>query len=132
LAAYHTLWFTVAVGEIPVPEELLLVQAWYERMSAFGHGRMREAVAEDAFTAARDKQPRPVPAGLVSSPKIGSRVAVRPEDYALDATAGVLVGVDQQRWIVARETPELGLLHVHFPRRGFELICRHGQRRSQR
>jgi glutathione S-transferase len=120
-AAYHTLWFTVAVGDIPIPAGLLGVAAWYQRMAALGHGRVREGTAEDAFAAARDQQPRPVPPGQTSDLKIGSQVEVQPEDYALDATAGVLVGADQTRWIVARETSDLGLLHVHFPRQGFKL-----------
>jgi glutathione S-transferase len=120
-AAYHTLWFTVAVGAIAIPATLKKVPAWYERMTALGHGRERAGAAADAFAAARDRQPRPVPPELASGPGIGTRVAVQPEDYALDATAGVLVGADQTRWIVARETPDLGLLHVHFPRQGFRL-----------
>lgn len=120
-AAYHTLWFTVAVGDIPIPAGLDKVLAWYERMTAFGHGQIQAGGAGDAFAAARDQQPRLVPPELTSDPKIGTQVAVQPEDYALDATAGVLVGADQTRWVVARDTPDLGLLHVHFPRQGFKL-----------
>lgn len=120
-AAYHTLWFQVAVGDIPVPAGLVRVKDWYRRMTDFGHGRVREVGAEDAFAAARDQQPRSVPPELATDPKIGTQVSVQPDDYGLDATAGVLVGLDQTRLIVARETADLGLLHVHFPRQGFKL-----------
>ena len=120
-AAYHSLWFHVAVGDIPVPAGLVMVNAWYERMTALGHGRVREGSAEDAFSAARDQQPRSVLPALATDPKIGTQVSVQPDDYALDATVGVLVGLDQARLIVARETSDLGLLHVHFPRQGFKL-----------
>lgn len=120
-AAYHTLWFTVAVGGLPIPAALKQVAPWYDRMTALGHGRVRAGSGGDAFAAAREQQPRPVPPGLTADPKIGTQVSVQPEDYALDATPGTLVGADQTRWIVARETPDLGLLHVHFPRQGFKV-----------
>lgn len=119
--AYHTLWFKVVVGEIPVPSGLPAVEGWYNRMTAFGQGRMKTGCADDAFAAARVAQPRPVPVQMAGDQTIGAQVVVSPNDYALDATRGVLVGADPLRWIVARETAELGLLHVHFPRQGFEL-----------
>jgi glutathione S-transferase len=121
LAAYHPLWFKVVVGAAPIPSGLPAVEAWYGRMAAFGHGRVKEGCAEDAYAAARTAQPRPVPVELQDDPGIGAQVVVAPDDYALDATSGVLVGADQARWIVARETADLGLLHVHFPRQGFKL-----------
>jgi len=121
--AYHTLWFKVAVGGIPVPAGLPAVEGWYHRMTACGHGRMNAASAEAAFAAARAVQPRPVPAPMTGEPAVGTQVVVSPSDYALDATKGVLVGADPVRWIVARESVDLGVLHVHFPRQGFTLTA---------
>jgi hypothetical protein len=90
-------------------------------MSAYGHGFPVTISREDAFAAARDQLPRPVPSADTVDALIGTAVAVSPDDYALDAVQGVLVGSSDERWIVARETAEFGLLHVHFPRAGFEL-----------
>lgn len=120
-AAYHTLWFKLAVGGLPMPDNLPAVGAWYRRMTAFGHGTVREGGAEDAFAAAREQQPRPLPSASERAGEIGKAVVIRPDDYALDGTAGVLVCADDERWILARETDDLGLVHVHFPRRGFRL-----------
>ena len=120
-AAYHTLWFTVAVGEMPIPAELAAVTAWYQRMTSLGHGPVRDGSAETAFAAARDHEPRDLPSALATGPGVGAQVVIQPNDYALDATSGLLVGADQHRWIVARETADFGLLHVHFPRQGFQL-----------
>tara|TARA_R110001599_G_scaffold353459_1_gene592326 strand:- start:17338 stop:18264 length:927 start_codon:yes stop_codon:yes gene_type:complete len=125
-AAYHTLWFKVVVGGIPIPSGLPAVTAWYDRMTAHGHGRMQAGSVDDAFAAARTAQPRPVPVALQDHPKMGAQVVVAPNDYALDATTGLLVGADQSRWIVARETRDLGLLHVHFPTQGFKLSVESG------
>lgn len=65
--------------------------------------------------------PRPLPAATGADARIGKTVVIRPDDYALDGSRGVLVAADEERWILARETDTLGLVHVHFPRRGFRL-----------
>ena len=120
-AAYHTLWFQQVVGDASLPADLQRVADWYRRMAGFGHGSERTISPQDAFAAARDNAPRPVPASHTSDALIGSPVAVSPDDYALDAVRGTLVGSSAERWTLARETTETGLLHVHFPRAGFEL-----------
>ncbi|MEM6581606.1 MAG: glutathione S-transferase family protein [Pseudomonadota bacterium] len=121
-AAYHTLWFTVAVGDLSMPAGVPSVSAWYERMTAFGHGTEVEASAQDAFDAARGSQPRALSEEQMASPDVGKQVALAPEDYALDETRGLLVGADDKRWILARETADLGLVHVHFPKQGYQLL----------
>jgi glutathione S-transferase len=120
-AAYHTLWFQHVVGVVPLPADLQRVADWYRSMSAYGHGTPVTISREAAFAVARDQLPRPVPSADTGDALIGTSVTVRPDDYALDAVQGVLVGSSDERWIVARETAEFGLLHVHFPRAGFEL-----------
>jgi hypothetical protein len=52
---------------------------------------------------------------------IGREVEICPDDYALDPVRGTLVGSSVDRWILARQTDQFGLLHVHFPRKGFEI-----------
>ena len=120
-AAYHTLWFKHVVGELPMPEGLPRVAVWYERMTGFGHGNRSEASAEDAFTAAADNTPRHVPEQMTADARIGDVVVVCPADYAMDSTSGILVGCCDERWIIARDTDQLGLVHVHFPTAGFKL-----------
>lgn len=120
-AAYHTLWFKLVVGGLPMPDEIPAVVAWYQRLTEFGHGTVRLGGAEDAFAAAREQQPRPLSTPAGADARIGKEVVISPVDYALDGTRGVLVGADEERWILARETDSLGLVHVHFPRWGFRL-----------
>jgi glutathione S-transferase len=120
-AAYHTFWFQRVVGELPMPEGLPAVEAWYSRMGGFGHGDTEEISGEAAFAAARASEPRPVPDRLRADAHIGRRVTIRPVDYARDGGAGELVGADARRWIIARDT-DFGRLHVHFPTEGFELV----------
>ena len=120
-AAYHTLWFQHVVGELPLPENVPAVVGWFQRMSQFGHADNTTIDAEQAFANARDAAPRPVPEALAEAPGIGNSVTVRPVDYALDGTTGRLVGLSEQRIILARESDQFGRVHVHFPRQGFTL-----------
>jgi hypothetical protein len=120
-AAYHTLWFKRVVGGQPMPGGLPQVATWYERMSAIGHGSHHVGSVEDAFAAARDNTPRPVPEAMSADPRVGRTISIMPGDYALDATEGVLVGIDDERCILARETEGAGKVHVHLPVAGFEI-----------
>lgn len=119
-AAYHTLWFQRVVGERPEPQGVPAVLAWYARMGAFGHGEHREISGQEAFAAINNSEPLAVSAERAGHARVGDQLAIGPDDYALDATEGVLVGADEQRWILARDT-EHGTVHVHFPTEGFLL-----------
>lgn len=120
-SAYHTLWFQCDVAGLPMPQHLPQVVAWYQRMGEFGHGDRQEISQTQAFAAARDNAPRPIPVECMGDSSIGTQVAVRPCDYALDAVKGTLLGASDTRLIVARETEAFGTVHVHFPRAGYDL-----------
>lgn len=120
-SAYHSLWFVRDLGESRLVDDYPLVMAWMDRIAAFGEGRRQEASVEQALALARAAVPREVPAGWREDSLIGQRVQVAPADYGRDATVGVLVGASPSRWILARDSGSLGLLHVHFPREGFVL-----------
>jgi glutathione S-transferase len=119
-SAYHTLWFKREVGKLPMPSGLEKVEAWYERMQAFGHNQRHDVTQAQVFEAALKNEPRAIPNDAKDAADIGKKVVVRPTDYALDAVEGTLVGCSTTRYIVARESKEFGTVHVHFPRTGFE------------
>ncbi len=125
-AAYHTLWFKLFVGQLPMPAGLPKVAAWYQHMQAIGHGECQQISREAAFAAAREGVPRQVRAAHTRDPLIGTAVTVQPTDYGLEGVDGTLVGSSPFRWIVRRETDDFGILHVHFPKAGFELHSRAG------
>ena len=120
-AAYHTFWFQRVVGELPMPEGIPSVSSWYARLGEFGHGSNREIPAGEAFAAVASAAPRALHDAQLQHERIGEQVAVQPSDYAMDATSGELVGADDRRWILARDT-EHGRVHIHFPVSGFELV----------
>lgn len=121
-AAYHTLWFQREVGGIPAAADLPAVLAWYQRMTALGHGRLQACSGEAALQAAQSGNPRLLSGPVQGDLQVGSLVTVRPRDYALDGTVGQLLVRDPQRIVIARESATLGPLQIHFPAVGFEVL----------
>lgn len=125
VAAYMNLWFTR--GAVPATAERMLkglkrLPPWMERMHAIGHGVRKEMSPGDALELARTSQPgdfttHDADDALGLEP--GQPVAVMPDDYGRDPVVGALVAATRERIVIARNTDELGLLHVHFPRAGY-------------
>jgi glutathione S-transferase len=126
VAAYMNVWWLTGAAP-PVAGELLAglagVEAWRERMRRLGHGERREIGHQEALDVARQAEPgpppphEPDPLGLAP----GAAVSVRADDYGRDPVAGRLVALTRDRVVIARETPEIGRLHLHFPRIGYEI-----------
>lgn len=121
-SAYHGLWFMRDLGRSPLIDGYPRVLAWMDRIRALGEGARVEIPPEQALAAAKSVSPRPVPEDQRSGTMIGKTVRIAPADYARDATTGTLMAVAASRWIIARQDPELGTLHVHFPREGYDLV----------
>ena len=98
------------------------LEAWRGRMAALGQGARTEITGAAALDIARAAEPAPAPDhdpddALGLSP--GDPVVVMADDYGRDPIAGTLVAAGPSRLVLARETPDLGRLHLHFPRVGY-------------
>lgn len=98
------------------------LEAWRRRMAGIGHGARTEITGTQALDLARSIQPAEPPShdpndALGLSP--GDPVVVMADDYGRDPISGTLVAARHSRLILARETPDLGRLHLHFPRVGY-------------
>lgn len=123
-AIYHPLWLHVSCSRRPLKAGRT-VTAWYQRVTEIGHGLREEITQDQAFAAARDAEPRPLPASVEDiTVTIGGMVEVAPSDYGVVPVTGTLAAVAEDRIILARESAELGKLHVHFPRAGYSLVSR--------
>lgn len=120
-ALYHPLWFLSQVGAVPLSPKVTRLNAWYSRMSEFGHGQHSSISARDALAVAAASQPRGVLPEFRDHPDVGQEVIISPTDYAKVGTRGQLAGVSEQRWILRRETGRFGTVHVHFPRKGYRI-----------
>lgn len=121
-AVYHGLWMMHVQGRKSFIKRYPKTRAWIERMRAFGHGSPVKTKPEAALQVAKQAEPRAIASEYQQDAMIGQRVSVGPTDYCLETTSGTLVGRSEQTLIIARESPEAGLVHVHFPSAGYE-IC---------
>lgn len=123
--SYMNLWFmkgAVSQTTTNLLKEFPLVEGWYERVRAIGHGKpsamdAKEAleVARAATSEARQAVDPHEPRGL----KPGDRVTVTPDDYGRDPVAGTIVFTNAHEIAISRSDPQVGDVVVHFPRAGF-------------
>jgi glutathione S-transferase len=127
IAAYMNVWWLGRAAPVACAgllEGLPKTTGWAERMKALGHGRRLDMTGAEALAAARAAEPATAsghdpadPSGLAP----GAAVTVRADDYGRDPIEGRLVVANAERIVIARESPELGATHVHFPRVGYLL-----------
>jgi glutathione S-transferase len=126
LTAYHTIWFIRQNGG-PKAEAMLplgALRAWFDRVSAIGHGTEQEMSAADALTVAKHAKPAQpdIPTdGDPSGYKPGQQVSVTPDDMGRDPVTGTLVAADAQEIVIRRSDSKVGEVNVHFPRAGFDV-----------
>lgn len=120
-STWHGLWMIRELAESRMLRDLPRLNAWMDRMRAFGDGHPTPLSIADSLAIARAATPRPLPAEALVEPGLGQAVTIAPSDYGQVATAGVLAGATPTRWILAREHADTGPVHVHFPRAGYTL-----------
>lgn len=127
LSAYHPLWFIAKNGgeEAQAMLPYAPLRAWMDRIGAIGHGRRTALVAEEALAIARRATPAAVggvaandPCGLNS----GDAVLVRTEE-AGEPIRGTLVAANADAFVIRNENERAGVVHVHFPRVGYNLLA---------
>ncbi|WP_272887072.1 glutathione S-transferase family protein [Phenylobacterium aquaticum] len=126
VAAYMNIWWLG--GALPDTAAALTagftrLAAWKGRMAALGHGHRTEITGAAALAIAKAAEPGPAPAHDAADPlSPGQAVTVMADDYGRDPIAGTVVAATPQRLVIARDTADLGRLHLHFPRVGFVAI----------
>ncbi len=126
LAAHCSIWLLRTQGREPAEALVPLdkVNGWYDRVSAIGHGTPVELSSADALAVARDAEPAaPDISGVTGELRQGQEVTVTPDDTGRDPVKGQLVAADRQTVIIRQEDPRLGVLHIHFPRAGYDVAA---------
>lgn len=123
--AIMNLWFMKSALP-PVIQETFAespkVQAWFDRVMAFGHGSYTPMDAKEALGVAQAAISEVEPSTDRHDPskrKPGDRVTVAADDYGRDPIAGELVFSDSHEIAIRRYDPQVGDVVVHFPRAGF-------------
>jgi glutathione S-transferase len=126
--AHMNFWFmkgAIANTTAALLKEFPAIDAWFERVTAIGHGKPtpmdgQEALAiAKATTSEAKSSPDPFePRGL----KPGDRVTVAADDYGRDPIAGEIVFTNAHEIAIARRDADVGDVVVHFPRAGFVVV----------
>lgn len=120
-AAYHLVWLAGETRHEHFLDTRSKAAHWENRMKRFGHARHTRINKMQLFETAAKSKPRSLEETSSANNHRDGTVIIQPIDYAQDATSGKLVGESDERWIIARETNEFGLLHIHFPKKGYDL-----------
>lgn len=125
LSVYQRLWWLGAFGgDRPELAPYPAIRRWMDRLAAIGHGKRSELSAEESLTFAQSTEPAPLPAAPPSEngdPAIGARVTVATEEHGPDPVTGAVMVCNRERLTLRRDDPDLGALHIHFPRLGYEI-----------
>lgn len=124
-SAYHSLWFRRDLAGRPLASSHPKVDAWMNRMQAFGQGLRKDISADKALDIARQAEPRALPVQVEQAPLLGQSVRVAPCDYGRDPVLGELCYCDANTLVLRRHDPVVGQVHVHFPREGYVLSKAH-------
>ena len=125
-SAVHPLWFMHLAPPIAsLLDAYPRLTAWYARVTAFGQGTPTVMTALEAISVSAGAADARAYAALsfTAEPGLtkGDAVTVTPTDYAHDAVEGTLVGLTRDEVVLARIDERAGLVHVHFPRLGFQI-----------
>jgi glutathione S-transferase len=124
-AAFMNIWFLQG-ALAPVAGELLKglprTIDWKTRVAAIGHGTRSELDSKDALAIAKAATPagdivHDIDDPLGAAP--GAKVFVMADDYGRDRIEGDLIAANPERIVIARQTDDLGVLNLHFPRAGY-------------
>lgn len=129
--AFHPLWLAHLRTS---PAQDLLAQwpvliDWLARMQQIGHGQMLDCDAAQALDTARRATPAASGSSLLPDDSfhdhhgiaLGSRVRIRAQSFGTEPTEGVLVAASASHYSLRHNNPQVGTVHVHFPRVGYLL-----------
>ena len=123
-ALYQRLWWLKALAgkAADALSGYPRIRDWMARIAAIGHGERSELSSRAALRVAFDSTPDAAPLeGSSEGFHPGSRIRVATEDFARDPVEGEVVYVTRDAIALRREDTEVGRVHVHFPRLGYEI-----------
>jgi glutathione S-transferase len=126
LSAYHPIWFARQNGGAEVNEPIsfaTVIDPWYRRVAAIGHGKFSEMTPDQAIEAARANEPNEPDGWSSEAQNLGLQrgdwVSVTPDDYG-NLVYGSLLAWTADEIVIRHEDPSVGKVNLHFPRVGFD------------
>ncbi|MFM5949725.1 MAG: glutathione S-transferase family protein [Novosphingobium sp.] len=122
-AAYYNFWFvrSFCPGIADRFDDLAGFDAWYDRVTAIGHGKRSSLTPAEALEVASNAEPLEIGALAADADLKGQTISLAATDYGRDPIVGIFAGSTQYSFTVAREVPGLGRVNVHVPRLGYSI-----------
>ena len=119
----HCGWYVKSAGPLAdIFKPHAHFSAWLERMLTLGHGKPERMGSDDALKVAASASSH---AACSVAPGLGfeagQAVTATPTDYGQDPVTGTLVGLSSNEVVLRRSDARAGIVHVHFPRAGFQI-----------
>jgi glutathione S-transferase len=123
--AYYLIWFLKdrMADSAEFLNQFGDLLAWYDRVTAIGHGNPTVLSDLDALDIARNAEPQTQiqadpadPLGLAP----GDKVTVIPENKSAEIT-GEIVALSADEIAIRRVDPDVGNICIHFPRIGYQV-----------
>ena len=100
-----------------------VIDPWYKRVAAIGHGKFSEMTPDQAIDAAKVGEPNEPDQWWSEAQNIGLKrgdwVSVTPDDYGNPVYGGLLAWTADEI-VIRHEDPSVGKVNLHFPRVGFD------------
>lgn len=124
-AGYYNFWFvrTFCPGLADRFDELAGFDAWYDRVTAIGHGARSDKTAASALEVAANAEPDAIAALPGDAHFAGKTVTLAATDYGRDPIVGSFAGSSHISLTVSREVAGLGRVNVHVPRLGYSVTA---------
>ena len=126
LSGYHPIWFARQNGGSEVNELVAfasVIDPWYKRVAAIGHGKFSEMTPDQAIEFARANEPNEPEGWWPEAQNLGLRrgdwVSVTPDDYG-NPVRGSLLAWTADEIVIRHEDASVGKANLHFPRVGFD------------
>lgn len=126
LSAYHPIWFARQNGGDEVNKLIAfagVIDPWYQRVAAIGHGTFSDMSPDHAIDAARTSEPGEPSDWSSEAQNVGLArgdwVSVTPDDYGNPVYGSLLSWTDDEI-VLRHEDPSVGKVNLHFPRVGFD------------
>jgi glutathione S-transferase len=102
-----------------------LVDPWYARVAALGHGKQADMTPDEAIDVARVNQPGEPDGWSSEAQNVGVRrgdwVSVTPDDYG-NPVHGNLLAWTADEIVIRHKDRSVGDVNLHFPRVGFDVV----------
>ena len=122
-AAFTMIWYQDMLTRSKLIKPYPYVVTWLKQMQSHFVANRNDVSQQQALELARTTAPKAIPARMLSSNRLDQRIDFVPNDKigsALNlAVSGKLVGEDEHSLILARNTPQVGTVHLHFPKHCF-------------